>query len=231
MSLRGVLFDFNGVLLWDSPLHEEAWIDLATELRGYPLTHAEHALQVHGHTNHSIVEYLLGRKLTRAESQPISERKETLYRQRCIRLGAAYHLSPGAEQLFQRLTNLQAPFTIATASGESNVRFYFEHLGLGRWFSPERMAYDDGTLPGKPAPDLFLKAARLIGLSAAECIIVEDSLSGLQAAQAAGAGCIVALGPSSDHPALAAIPGVNLVVETLDQIPVETLIAQQVMPG
>jgi len=83
--------------------------------------------------------------------------------------------------------------------------------------------YDNGSTPGKPAPDMYLEAARRIGLEPAQCIVVEDSDSGIKAAHAAGIGFIVALGPADTHHGLTKLKGVNRVVESLEEFPVELL--------
>jgi beta-phosphoglucomutase-like phosphatase (HAD superfamily) len=138
-------------------------------------------------------------------------------------LGDAFELSPGAVELLEFLAAHEIPYTIATASGKSNVGFFFEHLDLNRWFDVDRIVYDDGSRPGKPAPDIYLEAARSLGLEPAQCVVIEDSISGVQAAHAAGIGCIIALGPASRHTALASLAGVSLVVENLGQVPRECL--------
>ena len=80
------------------------------------------------------------------------------------------------------------PRTIATSSEITNVQFFIQHLSLHRWFDVTKIVYDDGVRPGKPAPDMYLAAARNIGIAAGECMVVEDAISGLQAAHAAGIG-------------------------------------------
>ena len=47
---------------------------------------------------------------------------------------------------------------------------------MDRWFDPRRIVYDDGTFSGKPAPDIYLRAAERIGLSPSRCIVAEDAL-------------------------------------------------------
>ena len=58
---------------------------------------------------------------------------------------------------------------------------------MAKWFDLEYVVYNDGTLPGKPAPDIFLKAAEVIGVEISDCVIFEDSRSGIKAAKCAGA--------------------------------------------
>ena len=181
------------------------------------------AVHVHGRYNRHTLEHLTGRAVTGSELEELTEQKERIYRQLCLEQGPGFALSPGAVELLDFLREHGIPRTIATASGRANVDFFAEHLDLARWFEIDRCVYDDGSRPGKPAPDIYRQAARNLGLEPAGCVVVEDSRSGLQAAQAAGIGYIVALGPASTHSQLAQMEGVSQVVESLQQLPRERL--------
>jgi len=225
VAWQGIIFDLNGVLLWDGALQEEAWTRFSAAVRGRALSPGEMARHVHGRNNRYTLEYLLSRPLSGDETERLSEEKEKIYRRLCLARGpAGFRLSPGAASLLDWLAAHGIPRAIATASGRANVDFFREHLGLDRWFD-QALVYDDGTLPGKPAPDLYLRAARALGLAPAGCVVVEDSVSGLEAARAAGAGLVVALGPPVEHTALAALPGVSLVIESLADLPARELFA------
>lgn len=54
---------------------------------------------------------------------------------------------------------------MGTAAPYDNVVFFYNQLGLSKWFEFEKMVYNDGTIPGKPAPDVYLKAARNLDVS------------------------------------------------------------------
>ena len=114
-------------------------------------------------------------------------------------------------EMFDRLRAKGVPFTIATSSQWDNVSFYFEHLGLDRWFTPETLVFDDGKMRGKPAPDIYLRAMALIGCRPDECAVFEDSLSGIQAGRAAGAGWIIAVDSDLDREKLLRVEGVSSV--------------------
>ncbi|MCC8134326.1 MAG: HAD family hydrolase [Tannerellaceae bacterium] len=90
------------------------------------------------------------------------------------------------------------PFTIATASGRENVDFFFEQLNLSDWFSPDKVVYDDGTVKGKPNPDLYIKAMKLLNRSATEIVIFEDAVAGIQAARNAAAGKVIIVNSNQD---------------------------------
>jgi beta-phosphoglucomutase-like phosphatase (HAD superfamily) len=169
------------------------------------------------------LEYLAGSALSDEQVVQLSQRKERLYRDLCLAQGADFKLSPGAVELLDSLAAHHIPRTIATASGWENIQFFFQHLDLECWFEIDRLAYDDGTVPGKPAPHIYLRAARNLGLQPGSCVVVEDSESGLQSAHTAGVGCLIALGPAPMHTHLVRLPGVAQVVETLAQLPWQRL--------
>ena len=73
------------------------------------------------------------------------------------------------------------------------MEFYLNDLGLKKWFTMDRIVYDQGILPSKPDPAFYLEAAKCIGVDPKDCIIAEDSITGIGAAINAGAGRIVAI--------------------------------------
>jgi beta-phosphoglucomutase-like phosphatase (HAD superfamily) len=223
MAFQGIIFDFNGVLWWDAHLQERSWRQFSLQIGGKPLSDKEISMHVHGRNNGHTLAYLLGRPVRGAELYQLIEQKEIIYRQFCLDQGADFQLSDGAVELLDFLVLHDIPRTIATASGRTNLDFFREHLDLDRWFDPALIVYDDGTRPGKPAPDIYLQAAANLGLSPERCVVVEDSRSGLQAAYAAGIGHLVALGPVASHRRLAQVEGVVRVVGSLREVPKEVL--------
>jgi len=219
MKFSALIFDFNGVLWWDNQLQETAWQKFAEQMRGRPFTADEMALHVHGRANRYTLEYLTQQTLSAAQTESLSEQKETLYREMCLALGDKFRLSPGTTELLDFLVANQIPHTIATASGKSNVDFFSEKLELARWFDLSQIVFDDGVRCGKPAPDFYRDAAQTLNIAPGRCVVVEDSHSGMAAALAAGIGHIVALGPPKMHDRLAQVKGVNRVVTDLSQIP------------
>lgn len=208
MTYHGIIFDFNGVLLWDRHLHEQAWAEFARQVRNEPFTVEEMASHMHGRTNRAILQYLTGQELSQTAVDHLAQQKERIYRQRCLEAGAAFQLSPGAVDLLDWLVAHDIPRAIATSSDAINVAFFSRHLHLGRWFPTCQIIFDDGTTPGKPAPDIYLRATTALGLPPPACMVVEDAHSGIEAAYAAGVGRIIALGPEPDHARLRALPGV-----------------------
>jgi HAD superfamily hydrolase (TIGR01509 family) len=218
MTFRGLIFDFNGVLWWDSHLQRAAWTAFAAQVRGSSLSDEELELHVHGRPNAYTLAYLLGRELAQDEVDDHSEAKEVIYRTLCRAEGDSFSISPGAATLLDSLAARSIPHTIATSSGQANVDFFFQHLGLDRWFDPALVVCDDGQMPGKPAPDIYLRAAQVLGLAPGDCVVVEDSISGIRAARAAGIGWVVALCPAPDQERLARLAAPDELLERLDHL-------------
>ena len=122
-----------------------------------------------------------------------SEEKESIYRDICLSNMEKVILTPGAEEFLEYLSIQNIPRTIATASYLPNVEMFYDLFHLNRWFSFEHIIFDSGEYRGKPNPDLFLAAAEKICQPIEKCLIIEDSISGIQAAKNAGAGIIVAV--------------------------------------
>ena len=223
MRYQGIIFDFNGVLFSDSDLQERAWQVMAKRLRGREMTAEEFALHMHGRANAYVLRYLAGRDIGAGELADLSEAKESLFRELCLETPNRMVLSEGAPDLLEWLRLAGIARTIATSSGIGNVEFYIEHLQLERWFELARLVYDDGVRPGKPAPDMYLAAARNIGLDPPRCIVVEDAVSGVIAAQAAKIGYIVGIGASPGHASLLMSKGAAVVIGTLRDFPRELL--------
>ena len=230
MHYQGVIFDFNGVLWWDTRLQQAAWNRLASEMRGRPLTDEELFTAVLGRSSRHTLDYLEGKALDDRRVDELSRRKEALYRDLCLASGERFQLSPGAESLLNHLAEKGLPCAVATASPKENVDFFTEHLRLDRWFSQWTLVFDDGTLPGKPSPELYLRAAEALGFDPGECIVIEDACAGIEAARRAGMGYIIALGPGETHGELIRCEGVDEVIENLKQVETKRLFRLRLKP-
>jgi len=224
MTYRAIVFDFNGVLLWDADLQAKSWQALARELRGHEMTEEELATHMHGRPNADVLSYLAARNLAGRELLDLIQRKESLYRHLLLANPGQFVLSPGAQELIDALALGNVPRTIATSSEITNLNFFIQHLRLARWFDVAKIVYDDGSRPGKPAPDVYLAAAENIHAEPGQCIVVEDAVSGLESAYAAGIGCIIGLGGPAVRARLLACKGVELVIESLRDFPRELLL-------
>ncbi|MCX7745987.1 MAG: HAD family phosphatase, partial [Clostridia bacterium] len=195
MSKKGIVFDFNGTLLWDTQLHNMAWDNFLKE-HGFSLSNEEKHRRIHGRLNSEILTDLFDNGLTGVEIERYTLEKELGYQKLCMELDD-FSLAEGVVELFEKLKKRGIPFVIATASGIENVEFYIRELKLETWFKKEHIIYNDGTMRGKPFPDLFLRALEVLGIEGKEAVIFEDSISGIVAAEAAGAGRVVIVNSNS----------------------------------
>ena len=211
--MKGIIFDFNGTLYWDSALHYQAWREYSKILRGYEFTDEEMREKMFGHTNKDIIEYAIGKTPTEDMVEKYGKEKEALYRKRCLLDRANFKLAPGAIELLDFLKANNIPRTIATMSEWDNVEFYINEFQLEKWFDMDKIVYSDGTIPGKPAPDIFEIAAKKIKLDPSECIIVEDAIAGIKSAQSAKAGKIIAIASIEPIEFYEKIDAVDLIIK------------------
>ena len=190
MGFSGILFDFNGTMVMDSEVNKNAWAALALEAWNLHLTEEALARVIIGNNNLSIITEFAGRVLPEQQSTALSERKEEIYRH--LTRKAQLKLMDGLSELLDELAR-RCPLNIATSSIRSNVEFYFNHYGLNRWFDIENVAYDDGETRVKPHPDMYVNAAAAIHAAPEDCLVFEDSDTGIEAAIRAGVNHIVAI--------------------------------------
>ncbi len=221
MRYQAVIFDFNGVILWDRKWHEMAWNEISSGVRGRRLTGQEMENHIHGKTPKETFAYLLQGK-SHAQLKKLSVKKEKLYHDFALR-SKKFNLSPGAEKLFDLLKENKIRQNIATSSPWINVRFYYKYLPLQQWFPLKDIVYGNGKLPSKPAPDIYWQAARKIKTNVRECVVVEDSRSGLESARRAGAGKIIAVAHQNNYQTLKSSAFVHKVIKNLGQITLEDL--------
>ena len=198
MAIESVIFDFNGTLCRDMHLHDIAW-DLFLEAHGIRLTDPEKEILIHGKNNRTILTAVGLGHYPEDKIRAFGLEKEAIYRKLLVE--HQIPLVEGAIHFFEFLQANEIPFTLATSSGMENVSFYFEYYRLNRYFELGRVVYDDGTLPGKPAPDLFIRAAEILQIPPGKTLVFEDSTAGFEAARRFAAGKIIAvLAPGKEPP-------------------------------
>ena len=196
-----VLLDFNGTMFFDSSLHLEAWSRIYRELHPEGSASPDTKLFC-GPRNDEILKNMAP-WLNQAQRDYYSEKKEELYRIACMDNPEITHLVKGTQAFLQLLREKGIPFGLASASIKANIDFFFDTFDLSQWFKREDVVYDDGTYPNKGA--MHLEAARRLGVTMADCMIIEDSLSSIRQARENGAGCIVAVGTTATEAQLAGL--------------------------
>lgn len=208
MSKKGILFDFNGTMFFDSEKHKEAWDVFSRKYRNCPITEEE-LDHMHGKTNKKIIEMLLG-KISDEESERLSIAKEALYRECCKNDPAMFHLTDGLESVLDTLKAKEIPMTICSASIKDNIDFFITSFHLDKWFDVDKIIYDDGKHVDKIS--MFHDGAKAIGVDLKDCMIIEDSLSGLDFAYKCHPGTIIAITSPSKKEEYEKIPGVDKVI-------------------
>lgn len=215
---KGIIFDFNGTLFWDSEKHQEAWREFSKRLRDHAFTDEEMREYMFGRTNEDIIAYLIGEKPSVELVEKFAQEKEAVYRDMCRKDKEHTVLAPGAIDFLNYLVENNIPHTIATMSEKDNVEFYIEEFKLAKWFDIEKIVYADGTIPGKPAPDIYIKAAKKLNLNPQDCIVVEDAISGIESAKNAGIGKIIAIASMESVALYKNIPAVSQIIKNFDEI-------------
>lgn len=203
---RAVLFDMDGVLVLSGPAHWLAWRE-ATGRRGIELTH-EQFLSFNGFTNRDICARLWGEAATPAFVDEVAEHKEGAFRD-AIR--SCVPLAPGCRELLANLRRLGASIAVGSSAPQGNVDLVLDGGGIRPYF--QAVVHAGMVARGKPAPDIFLRAAELLEVAPACCLVVEDAPSGVRAAIAAG---MQVVGVLTNHAAAELLDeGAGRVVESL----------------
>jgi beta-phosphoglucomutase len=184
VAIKGFVFDLDGTLLDNMAIHTEAFAIFA-ERHGLPPLTLEARRRLDGKRNRDIFPVLFARSLSEEDLRSYAGEKEALYRQ--LSRGRLVPLA-GLGRLLSALETRGLPAAIATSAPVENVRHTLGELGLASRLS--RVVRSDEVARGKPYPDVFLAAARLIDVPPSECLAFEDAPMGVAAARAAGMACV-----------------------------------------
>ena len=196
LSKYGVIFDFNGTLYWDTSIQNDSW-DKYLEIHGIQLNEAEKKEYIHGRNGKDSFEYIFKKSFLPMEIEKLTEDKEVIYRSECLKHPMKF--APGALSLLDFLSEMNIKLSIATASGKANVDFFIEKFNLLKYFRYENIIYNDGSMRGKPFPDLFINAIEKMNISNDHTIVFEDSISGIKAASNAGVGNIIIVDSNNEN--------------------------------
>jgi HAD superfamily hydrolase (TIGR01509 family) len=184
LPFRGVVFDLDGTLVDNMPFHVEAF---ATFVKRHGLPPVEQAMRgrLDGKRNRDIFPILFGHPLDDATFLQLEEEKESLYRE--LSLGRLVPV-PGLPRLLETLDARGIGAAVATSAPVGNVVHTLDELGLAGRF--RAIVRSDQVPHGKPAPDVYLEAARRLGVPPVACLAFEDAPAGVLAAKAAGMTCV-----------------------------------------
>ena len=177
---KAVIFDMDGTIVDNMHLHADAFAVFA-ERHGLPALTSEDRARLDGRRNSEIFPILFRREVPREEWVGYEEEKEGLYRE--LSRGRLLPMR-GLQMLIDRMRASGIPMALATSAPAPNVTHTLNELGLADAFPI--IVRGDQVPRGKPAPDVFIEAARQLGVVPEDCLVFEDAPMGIAAAQAAG---------------------------------------------
>ena len=210
-----LIFDMDGVLVDSNPMHREAWVAYNRTF-GLETTDAMHQ-RMYGKRNDRIIRDFFGDSLSPEEVAARGAAKEELYRE-MIGDRVEEMLVPGLRDFLDRYP--EVPKAVASNAEPANVNFLLDHANLRRYF---QVVVDGHQVANpKPHPEIYLRAAGLLGARPAQCIVLEDSYSGVEAARAAGMR-VIGVRTTYDN-----LPGTELTVDNFESgVLTEWLTAQR----
>ena len=208
-AIQAVIWHLDGVVIDSADEHRLAWQRLARE-EGVTFTDADF-WSTFGKRNDDIIPQFWG-SLSAEQLKALADRKEAyfreLIRERAVPL-------PGAMELMRGLHEAGFAQALASSTPIENIQLISDVLGLKRYLSV--LVSGETVARGKPAPDIFLKAASELHMHPSWCVVIEDAVPGVQAAHAAGMRCIAVVG-NRDLPGLREA---ELMVKDLTEVDVE----------
>jgi beta-phosphoglucomutase family hydrolase len=212
MSKFGVIFDMDGTLVDNMPYHMRAFRTFV-DRHGIRMDDAEFLARINGKTNDDIMRILFGDGISADQILAYSNEKESLYREL---YRPHLSLSKGLERLLVELHEHGILLGVGSSAPDENINFVLDGLGIRHYFSAVINASQISR--GKPDPEVFLRAASVLGLDPARCVVVEDAVSGIAAAHNAEMR-VIAIAQIMSREALS---GADLVIDDFTQVNVRT---------
>lgn len=173
------IFDLDGVLVHSMPLHVRAWEQYIADL-GIQAPDVESWM--HGKRNSELVRDLLGKDLADDAVFEHGAAKERLYRAMLLMGDLNKYRVPGIVEFLER--HKEVPKAIGSNAEPANIEFVLDRFGLRSYF--QVIVHGQEVKRPKPFPDVYLKAAEQLHAGPRNCIVFEDSPTGVEAARAAG---------------------------------------------
>jgi beta-phosphoglucomutase family hydrolase len=179
-SFEGIIFDCDGTLVDSMPIHYVAWVEALNHYRA-PFDFTEEIFySLAGMREQDVVTILNKQHGSAVDPDEVADYKFELFKERMTEVS---EIGPVAD-LARRAYAEGMPIAVASGSEEETVRGVLAANDLERLF--EVIITPKLVKRGKPAPDMFLLAAKRLGVAPEDCVVFEDGESGMQAARAAG---------------------------------------------
>jgi beta-phosphoglucomutase len=179
---KGVVFDFDGVVVDSHPVHLRAWRKFL-ESTGRAVSEEQLQFILDGRRRDDILRHFLG-ALCDDKLVEYGRQKEQLFRSEA----AEVRTIDGLVSFIEDLQREKLILSVASSGSRNRIDFLMQQLDLKKCFRV--VITGDEVARGKPAPDLFLRAAHDLGIEPFELIAFEDAVSGVKAARSAGMKCV-----------------------------------------
>lgn len=180
--IEALLFDMDGVLVDSEPFHLQAYQELFGKF-GIPYT-GEDNREFLGRKDITILEILNERFNLQSTPEELVRQKEEIL----ARLLADSTARPGVLKTIKQAHNCGLPMAVASSATLPTIELVVDVLQIRQYF--QTLTSGDEVAHGKPAPDVFLLAARRLGVPPERCLVIEDTFNGIKAAKAAGMYCV-----------------------------------------
>src|SRR4030042_1688284 len=181
--LEAVLWDLDGVIADTAEYHYQAWQDVFGE-RGVAFSKADF-MTLFGRRHDTIIRFALGESLSPPEFQALTEKKQSIYRRR---VSQNIIPLPGAIDLIKSLNKHGIKTAIGSSAVPKNIDVILRGLGIEDCF--QAIVFGTEVAEGKPSPQIFQLAAKKLGVTPGNCVVIEDAIAGVTAAKRAGMKCV-----------------------------------------
>ncbi|MBM3163464.1 MAG: beta-phosphoglucomutase family hydrolase [Chlorobi bacterium] len=179
------IFDMDGVLTDNMRFHARSWVELFRDHGLEGLDPDRYLVETAGMKGLDVLRYFLDPDISREDGERLTELKDFLYR-----VSSRGHIKPmpGLHPFLKKAGLAGIRLGVGTGSGAKNTTYVLDLLEASHYF--HAVVGSHQVREGKPAPDIFLKAAELLGVEPSRCIVFEDALPGVEAAMRAGMSCV-----------------------------------------
>ena len=206
IMIRAVLWDMDGVISDTGEIHFQAWQHVFTPL-GIEFTR-DNFRHIFGMNNTTALSLIFDPGTEMGKIHQIDLEKEAKFRELAQ---GSLQLLPGVKTWLMYFKQAGIHQAIASSAPQQNIDVILEELKIRTYFDT---VVSGAQIPGKPNPDVFLAAAQAFGAPPSSCVVVEDSVAGIEAANRAGMKCIAI---TTTSPA-AILQGASLVLHSLEDL-------------
>lgn len=180
--MKGAIFDLDGVLADSHPAHFRAWKRLLDSI-GKPIQDSDVDFILEGRKRREILQHFLG-TLSEQQLDDYGRKKEAFF----LEESKSIETIAGVRELLQKLMLASIPLAVASCGTRNRVNDLLKRLEIRPYF--QAVVTGDDVKDGKPDPSIFLMASECYGIAPRDSLCLEDSVSGVMAAKAAGMRCL-----------------------------------------